>query len=202
MALPLPARSDNVAGELALSMAAMLGQDHRALAGVSQTRAQRLLTPPTDTGAALYDAAYLDSRPVPEGGPEWRCLTEAIYHEARGESIEGQFAVAEVILNRVDMPGYPNTVCGVVRQGTGRLHACQFSYSCDGRSTAMRDPRAREIAGRIARLMMDGAPRELTDGATHFHTVSVRPHWAQVFPRTVRIGTHIFYRQPTRISSN
>ena len=201
-ALALPARADNVPGDIAMRMAAMMGQDHRALGSVNPQRVQRLLAVPDGREAVLYDAAYLASRPQPDGGPEWRCLTEAIYHEARGESLEGQFAVAEVILNRVDMPEYPNSICGVVRQGTGRLHACQFSYSCDGRSTAMRDASARDTAGRIARLMMDGAPRELTDGATHFHTVAVNPNWSRVYTRTVRIGTHVFYRQPTRLSSS
>ena len=197
-------QADNVAGDVASRMAAMLGQDHRALGAISPTRAQRLLSPPAGGTAVeqLYDAAYLAALSQPDGGPEWRCLTEAIYHEARGESIEGQFAVAEVILNRVDMPEYPNTICGVVRQGTGRLHACQFSYTCDGRPTTMHDPAARTRAGRIAHLMIEGAPRELTEGASHFHTVNVQPAWARVFARTVRIGTHIFYRQPTRVSSN
>jgi spore germination cell wall hydrolase CwlJ-like protein len=111
---------------------------------------------------------------------------------ARGESLKGQFAVAEVILNRVDSPRYPNTVCGVVEQG-GR-GGCQFSYHCDGARDVMRDREAVDTAGRIARLMLDGAPRQLTYGATHFHTRAVNPRWSRVYDRTAAIGAHLFYK--------
>lgn len=136
---------------------------------------------------------WLMSRPAPEGDAEWQCLTEALYFEARGESLEGQIAVAEVILNRVDSPLYPRTVCGVVKQRGGG--GCQFSYVCNGR-TKMREKGAADLAGRIARAMLDGAPRILTDGATHFHTRAVRPSWSKRFPKTAAIGAHLFYRHP------
>jgi spore germination cell wall hydrolase CwlJ-like protein len=141
-----------------------------------------------------YDAAWLASLPAPKGDEQWQCLTEALYFEARGESLKGQFAVAEVILNRADSPKYPRSVCGVVNQAGGG--SCQFSYVCDGRSDTMKDREARDRAARIARVMLDGAPRMLTDGATHFHTKAVRPGWAHRFPRTASIGAHLFYRQP------
>ena len=76
--------------------------------------------------------------------------------------------MAEVILNRVDSPAYPNSVCAVVGQGGGG--SCQFSYVCDGASDVMNERYPAEIASRIARVMLDGAPRTLTFGATHFHT--------------------------------
>jgi spore germination cell wall hydrolase CwlJ-like protein len=98
--------------------------------------------------------------------------------------------VAEVILNRVDSPLYPGSVCGVVGQG------CQFSYACDGRPDVMTDAAARSVAARIAAAMLGGAPRLLTQGATHFHTPAVRPSWSKRFPRTATIGFHHFYRQP------
>lgn len=137
---------------------------------------------------------WLMARPAPEGDAEWQCLTEAIYFEARGESLEGQIAVAEVILNRVDSPLYPRSVCKVVRQRGGG--GCQFSYVCDGRADRMRDKVSADRAGRVARAMLDGAPRVLTDGATHFHTRGVRPSWAKRFPKTAAIGAHLFYRHP------
>jgi hypothetical protein len=141
-----------------------------------------------------YDAAWLGTLPAPTGGDDWQCLTEALYFEARGESLKGQFAVAEVILNRVDSGLYPRTVCGVVNsRGRG---ACAFSYVCDSNSNKMRDKASRDRAGRIARVMLDGAPRALTAGATHFHTGAVKPKWARQFKRTATIGAHIFYRQP------
>jgi spore germination cell wall hydrolase CwlJ-like protein len=137
---------------------------------------------------------WLMSRPAPSGDAEWQCLTEALYFEARGESLEGQVAVAEVILNRVDSPLYPRSVCGVVKQRGGG--GCQFSYVCDGRADRMRDKASADRAGRIARAMLDGAPRVLTEGATHFHTRGVRPGWSKRFSRTASIGAHLFYRHP------
>ena len=137
----------------------------------------------------------LPSGPVASGGAEWRCLTEAIYFEARGEPITGQMAVAEVILNRVDAANYPETVCDVVYQGTGRLHACQFSYTCDGTPETVTDRNAWEIAGKVARSLIDGAPREITHAATHYHADYVDPYWARVYPQTAQVGRHIFYRQ-------
>jgi spore germination cell wall hydrolase CwlJ-like protein len=136
---------------------------------------------------------WLMSRPEPTGDAEWQCLTEALYFEARGESLEGQIAVAEVILNRVDSPLYPRTVCGVVKQRGGG--GCQFSYVCTGKKK-MREKVAADLAGRIARAMLDGAPRILTAGATHFHTRGVKPSWSKRFARTAQIGDHLFYRQP------
>jgi len=138
--------------------------------------------------------AWLMAQPAPEGDAEWQCLTEAIYFEARGESLEGQGAVAEVILNRVNSPLYPRSVCGVVKQRGGG--GCQFSYVCNGRSDRMREQASADLAGRIARAMLDGAPRLLTDGATHFHSRSVRPGWSKRFAHTTTIGAHAFYRQP------
>lgn len=137
-----------------------------------------------------YNTDWLQSQPAPQGDAQWQCLRDAIYFEARGETLRGQFAVAEVILNRVDSPRYPRSVCGVVKQ------SCQFSYTCDGQSDKPTDAGAADLAGRIARVMIDGAPRALTMGATHFHNRSVRPGWAGRFPQTAAIGGHLFYRQP------
>ncbi|MEL6751247.1 MAG: cell wall hydrolase, partial [Pseudomonadota bacterium] len=61
-----------------------------------------------------------------------RCLANGIYFEARGESVQGQKAVAQVILNRVKNPAYPNSICGVVYQNKHMRNACQFSFACDG----------------------------------------------------------------------
>jgi spore germination cell wall hydrolase CwlJ-like protein len=149
--------------------------------------------PKVDPGIR-YDAAWLAAQPIPQGGDDLQCLTEALYFEARGESVKGQFAVAEVILNRVDSGLYPRSVCGVVHQrGSG---ACAFSYACDKYSNKMRDRASRDRAARIAGVMLNGGPRLLTEGATHFHTRAVRPGWARKFTQTAKIGAHIFYRQP------
>ena len=149
----------------------------------------------TLTEAQRYSRARLVDAPSAKGGAQWACLAEAIYYEARGEAIQGQYAVAEVILNRVDSKRYPDTICKVVNQGTGRLHACQFSYTCDGIPERMSDRRAAKIAGVIARELMDGAERALTGDATHYHADYVDPYWNKVYPRTATVGTHIFYKQ-------
>lgn len=149
----------------------------------------------------LYSRKRLSAMSKPSGGKEWQCLTEALYFEARGETLKGIFGVAEVILNRVDDRRYPNTVCKVINQGTGERYRCQFTYTCDGRPEHMRDERAHALVGKIAKLMVNGAPRKLTKGATHYHTKSVNPKWAKVFPRTTTIGYHHFYREPSRVAS-
>ncbi len=144
-----------------------------------------------------YSRKWIDKQPDIRGDEAWRCLSEALYFEARGESVKGQFAVAEVILNRVKSSLYPNTVCGVINQGTGKKYQCQFTYTCDGNPENIREPEAFERVGKVARIMLDGAPKVLTDGATHYHTVAVRPSWARKFARTASIGVHHFYRHPS-----
>jgi hypothetical protein len=139
-----------------------------------------------------YDEGFLDGLPAANGDDDWECLANAIYHEARGETIRGQFAVAEVILNRTESPNYPTTVCRVVHQGGKK--GCQFSFTCDGKSDRVSERTAWARAGKIARLALDGAPRLLTNGAIYFHTVRVRPRWMHRYDRTAAIGSHLFYR--------
>jgi len=124
------------------------------------------------------------------------CLATAIYHEARGETLKGQFAVAEVILNRVGSGKFPGSICGVVFQGVreGRYGGCQFSFACDRKSDALRNRAAADLARRIAQVMVDGGHRGLTGGALFFHTTAVNPSWARRFTQTTQIGAHLFYR--------
>ena len=149
-----------------------------------------------------YSREWLDAQPAVKGGEEWACLAEALYFEARGESVKGQFAVAEVILNRVDSPRFPDTVCAVINQGTGRKYQCQFTYTCDGFKEIINEPRAFKRVGKVAKMMVGGAPRQLTDGATYYHTRAVSPRWSRKFTRTTSIGEHHFYRPQTRVSLN
>jgi len=188
---------------LADRLSALLGQERAAIELVPDTRIAALTAVPpasvrdipTAPDVITYDRAFLASLPTASGGEQWRCLAEALYFEARGESVRGMFAVGEVILNRVDNRRYPNTLCGVINQGTGRQYACQFTYTCDGNPENIHEPAAWVRVGKVARLLIDGAPRTLTGGATHYHTRAVNPRWARVFPRTVTIGSHHFYRQ-------
>ncbi|WP_420023485.1 cell wall hydrolase [Cereibacter azotoformans] len=197
-------QSNDPSASLSGQLSALLGSEKNALGTVPAHRLEQVAAavvrrdkrpasgepvgaPPT----LRYDESWLASQPVTsKGTDEWKCLATALYFEARGESIQGQFAVAEVIMNRVDRPGYPGSICGVVNQGG------QFSYMFDGKPETIHEKAAFQRAGKIAALMLAGAPRQLTQGATHFHTRAVRPGWAHRFPRTAAIGAHLFYRQP------
>lgn len=174
-------------------LSSLLDLEQSALAHVPKATPK---SPSKGVSQISYDRAWLASQPQAKGDEEWACLAKALYFEARGETVKGQFAVAEVILNRVDSRAYPNSVCAVVHQGTGRRNACQFSFTCDGKEDRIREAEAYAAAGKIARVMLEGGPRVLTKGATHFHTTQVRPRWAHRFPRTAHIGAHLFYRQP------
>jgi len=202
--LALCAATSVMAGELTTSqsnaatarISTLLDHEHQALAHVPVVEKQGASKDTTAAGtppAQLHTAKWLATQPAAKGGAEWNCLARALYFEARGEAVKGQFAVAEVILNRVDSPDYPNSVCAVVNQGNGR--SCQFSFVCDGKVDRISEADAWQKAGKIARVMLDGGPRALTDGATHFHTTAVRPSWAHRLPRTAQIGAHLFYRQ-------
>lgn len=184
-------------GGIAARLGGLMGLEQASLATVSETRLRRIGAPFRGRGddPRILSEAALDRLRAPRGGPEWQCLTEALYFEARGEPIEGQYAVAEVILNRVDHPVFPDTICGVVNEGTGRRHACQFSYTCDGRPEEVADTGAWHRLGHIARIMMEGAPRDLTNGATHYHADWVAPRWSSVYPQTAEYGVHVFYRR-------
>ena len=207
LGLSAPVAADEV---LASRLGALLGQEREALAIVPDVRMTALTTVPGPEGRDVttapqtvsYDSAYLAALPTASGGAQWECLTQALYFEARGESVRGMFAVGEVILNRVDNSAYPSSLCRVINQGTGRRYACQFTYNCDGLSDAIREPAAYRKVGKVARLLIDGTERPLTDGATHYHTRAVSPSWARRFPRTASIGSHYFYRQPSRTASN
>lgn len=143
---------------------------------------------------AIPSKSALAQIPKAKGGQEWQCLTEALYFEARGEKVPGIFAVAEVILNRRDSKKFPNTVCGVISQGAHRKNACQFSYKCDGHKEVYREPNAKEMVAKIAKIVLEERAPKLTAGATFYHANTVRPRWASAFRRTATIGKHYFYR--------
>lgn len=149
-----------------------------------------------------YSRSWLSKQPRPALSEQAACLAEALYFEARGESVKGQFAVAEVIMNRVDSPSFPNSICGVIHQGTGRKYACQFTYTCDGHPEVIAEKAAYNRVAKVAGIMARSEDRPLTDGATYYHTHGVSPKWSRKFARTASIGVHYFYRRHTRVSSN
>lgn len=128
---------------------------------------------------------------------ELDCLAEAVYFEARGESPRGQFAVAQVVMNRVKHPGFPKTVCGVVFQGA-RHAGCQFSFACDGSMGGRLEADAWGRARRIASRALAGAAIAEIGSATHFHTTGVSPAWRLEMARVTQVGEHIFYRLSPR----
>jgi spore germination cell wall hydrolase CwlJ-like protein len=136
------------------------------------------------------------------------CLALNIYHEARGESLEGMIAVASVTLNRVASKRFPNTVCGVVFQGEhsewwAREHGkrvpiknrCQFSWYCDGRSDEIKNPDAWDMSVLISRSMLAGTLKGNTGGATHYYNpTKVNPWWSDSYIQTVMVDNHVFLR--------
>jgi spore germination cell wall hydrolase CwlJ-like protein len=126
---------------------------------------------------------------------EENCLARAVYFEARSESALGQMAVAKVILNRVKSPNYPNTICGVVYQGTQRRNSCQFSFACDGQPDDVRQPASWQQAKSVAQRAIAG-DMNLGKGmntATSYHADYVTPRWSKTLRKVSRIGRHIFY---------
>jgi len=129
---------------------------------------------------------------------ELSCLAQAVYYEARGETYQGQVAVAEVVMNRARSGVYPGSVCGVVYQGSHRATGCQFTFTCDG--SLERRPRGASWARsqQVARQVLLGYTRPITARATHYHTTAVDPYWSSSLIETGRIGEHVFYRFPNR----
>jgi spore germination cell wall hydrolase CwlJ-like protein len=126
---------------------------------------------------------------------ERRCLSTAIYFEARGEPVRGQVAVAQVILNRVRSPLFPQTICGVVYQG--QMHpGCQFSFACDGHTDNPRDDGQWALAQSIAKKITAGELWLPEVGySTYYHANYVSPDWAGSMNKIDKIGRHIFYKK-------
>lgn len=123
-----------------------------------------------------------------------RCLTQGIYYEAALESTEGQEGVAQVVLNRVRDPNYPNSICGVVFQGAERTTGCQFSFTCDGSLASPPVGWAWERARTVAARALAGHVAEKVGTATHYHADYVHPWWSPTLAKITQIGAHIFYR--------
>ena len=169
-----------------------------------------------------YPSTFQD--PIPgeifteDESPELYCLAMNIYHEARADNLAGQYAVADVVLNRVNDTRYPNTICEVVKDGKykeswktkqdpnlsdderifyPKKNRCQFSWYCDGKSDTIYDNDAWRISQIIAyKIVYDQKMRGITEGATHYHADYVHPKWAKTLQLVGSISTHIFYRWP------
>lgn len=122
------------------------------------------------------------------------CLTAAIYYEAASETYTGQRAVAQVILNRVRHPAYPNSVCEVVFQGASRRTGCQFTFTCDGALTRQPTAYGWSRARSVAVAALSGSVEASVGLATHYHTRWVVPYWSGGLTKLGAVGAHIFYR--------
>lgn len=156
-----------------------------------------------DTINVEYDDWSIDA-----SEKELYCLAQNVYFEARSEPMAGQYAVADVVLNRVRDRRWPDTICGVIKQGpvsqwhlenTGKTvplrNMCQFSWYCNGKSDDPRDAKAWKNAQFVAlQIVQGGSFRGITEGSTHYHAVYADPFWNEHYRRIAKIGTHIFYR--------
>ncbi|MDC9822930.1 cell wall hydrolase [Devosia sp. ZB163] len=127
------------------------------------------------------------------------CLAQAIYHEARGETREGQLAVANVIINRAMSKQYPSTICGVVFQNAEKgRYKCQFTFACDGRSDMGRERTAWNRSMQLAEdafyeFQRGERPGVVPNSVLFYHTTAVAPKWSHTFNRVAAIGSHVFY---------
>ena len=154
------------------------------------------------------EAAAVEKSTAAYLADESYCLAENVYHEARNQPKVGQMAVMSVTLNRVNDPRYPNTICGVTKQGPTRpswkdetvmipiKHKCQFSWYCDGKSDRINDMETFNSIYLFTTGLVDGTIKllDVTDGATHYHADYVEPDWAKTKTKTIEIEDHIFYR--------
>ena len=131
---------------------------------------------------------------------DFDCLVEALYHEARSESLLGMLSVANVILTRKESSNYPNTICKVVHQGkywkgNPIKDKCHFSYWCDGRPERFTDIAGLIKSINVAEMSLKGIQVRQTVGSTHYHASYVTPRWASNphFKSLGQVGTHIFY---------
>ena len=131
------------------------------------------------------------------------CLAKNIYFESRNQSDLGQIAVSHVVLNRVNDPRYPNTICAVVHEGKRNKlglmirNRCQFSWYCDGISDEPKNSIMWSKSHLIAyeSIVLYEKFKDITNGSTHYHSTNVNPSWAKAFTRVVQVDDHIFYRQ-------
>ncbi|HEX8526404.1 cell wall hydrolase [Allosphingosinicella sp.] len=189
------------------------GDPRADLAAAAGPNAQALLAPHAVRAIAPNDAQTLNASipiagiPNPAASPfalrfasegdrmrSLQCLTEAVYYESATEPLDGQRAVAQVILNRLRHPAYPNTVCGVVYQGHERRTGCQFTFTCDGSLGRAPMPALWARAREVAQEALAGSVYRPVGWATHYHANYVVPYWASSLVKSANIGAHIFYR--------
>ena len=166
--------------------------------------------------ASTFQNPKIEELYTEDNRPELYCLAQNIYFEAKSEPLAGQYAVADVVLNRVNDTRYPNTICEVVREGPikeswktkqdttlsdderiyyPRKNRCQFSWYCDGKSDTPTEPDSWQRAQDIAHGVMNyDMGLGLTDGSDHYHANFIEPFWAPSMTLVTTIGNHKFYK--------
>ncbi|RUZ71748.1 cell wall hydrolase [Mesorhizobium sp. M7A.F.Ca.US.006.01.1.1] len=194
-------------------LAALVNNDHPDVLATAYAQSEPDYAKASPFEALLQDEQPNEGRfipPMAKGDHSWiqnplpasvfskkeqACLANGIYFEARSESVRGQAAVAQVILNRVRNPTYPNSICGVVYQNDSWFNRCQFSFACDGRKKRVDSPAAYKTAQEIAMAVTAGKifiPE--VGSSTHYYAQYVHPGWARTMQKMTKIGLHIFYR--------
>jgi N-acetylmuramoyl-L-alanine amidase len=146
---------------------------------------------------ARIEALQLQETRARQRVEDLQCLAENVYFEARGEPLDGQYAVAEVTLNRTHAQHFPHTVCAVVHETRWdpirRRHVADFSWTELG-ALSPEDGPAWKQAMAVANAVYDDLHPPLVPGALYYHATNVRPDWAQGRRAVATIGNHIFYR--------
>jgi len=126
------------------------------------------------------------------------CLSLALYHEARGEPINGQLMVARVIINRMQSPRWPSSMCNVITQDR------QFSFYRKDNTPKPRDEVAWAKAQSLAVEIINDPDILPFSTADHYHNLNVRPVWRRKLHKVVRIGRHVFwsYDHPTALKTS
>ena len=194
------AREADLVADLANYLAAETAATREALDGprLKPARATGDMLTASDPLEALAAFDFTTLTVAKLDAEERKCLSQAIYYEARSEPRIGQLAVADVVLNRVASPVYPNSICEVVFEGSERSTGCQFSFTCDGSMQARLNKRKWKESEDLAGAILAGVRAPVSRNATHYHANYVTPHWADSLTPTATIGTHKFYRFPSR----
>lgn len=155
---------------------------------------ESLITAPQEATQKFEDVPHLSDIVGKENysQEDLQCLTEVVYYEARGESMKGKQAVAEVVLNRTKSHKFPQTICGVRNQRYNGK--CQFSFACDGSEAKAKNMVMWNVSEQAARNVLDGDIEAVSGGALFFHANYVKSSWFRTLKKTAQIGGHSFYR--------
>ena len=195
-AAPAPAALDAAAAAAAPQVAApttaLPVEEKKGLVAVTWSKAVALIAKPVQA-LGLGKPKSLDELVIAHAGDrtegeEQDCLAKAVYFEARSEPLEGQLAVAQVVINRAASGRYPGTLCKVVTQ------PWQFSFIRKGRfPTPDFNSAAWRKAVAVARIAQGKLAGSLSSDVLWYHATYVRPSWGKRLTRTTQIGLHIFY---------